>query len=198
MAMNEINFRFGPYSVDFHEESIIEEGSTVSGESARGIVSEYHLCSNEKLQAIIHYVKWSNGESDIRCSEVQDLNTPDSIREKALKRLERGSLRLGIHGDSEWDWIELRQARYKTDSHNHWSNLFNATEKQLNEGAGIMVTGVLEDLGAFLVGTKRDILGVGDNTRGRLCACFDKDNFKVPLAAFVLTRISPLAMLYPA
>ena len=67
--------------------------------------------------------------------------------------------------------------------------------RQLDEGAGVSVAGVLRQLGAE-VGTKEDLLGTRDRTHGYLCCRFSKEAKIVPPAVFVLTRIAPVGRSY--
>ena len=178
-------FAFKGYRVTYIDSHSGAEAVSVSKQQVSGRVCSYQLSGPAGLNAVLEHATWSNGEADVRCREVSLKGSEGCERERALKRLERGSLRLGIYPLSAMaSWAELRQARFKPGTQNYWSNLFSATEKQLIEGAGgLNVGAILQELGAEEIGTKAGILETSDNTRQRLCVTFGSDNPQVPIAA---------------
>lgn len=185
---------FDRHTIDFIDSENVVNGTSVSKAEVKGELDTYLVKGPGGSTAIVERVRWGSGESDVRCKQIEPASNPGSAEERALKRLERGSLRLGIYRHSQgFLWHELRQARYKVDSANHWSNLFNATSDQIMEGAGqIQVLDVLRHLGAEKIGTKAALLGSSDSTRNRLCLVYKEKDVHIALAAFVITRILPL------
>ncbi len=76
----------------------------------------------------------------------------------------RNGLRLQVarHGNL---YVELRQARLKEGG---WSNLFGATEQELDAGAGTAVFDELYKAGSEEIGTREALLGDQGRTRWRL------------------------------
>ena len=111
---------------------------------------------------------------------------------EVLHRLKHG-LRLAVQdtGDGVTSWVELRQARIKPGTTPAWSNLFGATEEDLDRGAGLSVRRCLEGLGGQM-GTRGSLLSEKGRRRGASCVLFHRDNLAVPLAAYLLTRVLPL------
>jgi hypothetical protein len=170
----------------------VSEGQTVSRVSATGSQRLFDVTGRGPIIKIkIAFTTWDNGEQDVRAIEVQG--------PQAVRRLEKGALRLGIKVFDRHDAnVELRQARVKVETQNFWSNLYSATPEQLDEGAGFNAFSILRSAGAKKIGTKEDLLGCSDKTRGRLCAVFQKDNSMFPVVVFALTRVLPLRNHYSA
>ena len=101
-----------------------------------------------------------------------------------------GRLRLTIASTSQVQWTELRHARAKSAG---WSNLFGATLSELDSGARVSVAQELRAVGALDLGSRRVVLGDEGRRRGALCASFENGNDAVPVLAFLLTRVMPLA-----
>ncbi|KLR59930.1 nuclease-like protein,protein kinase family protein [Actinobacteria bacterium IMCC26207] len=109
-----------------------------------------------------------------------------------LERLEQG-LRMGIISDpSVGLWAELRQARLQPSRSAHWSNLFQASLAELNEGAGVDVTAVIAESCGGAVGERSAILGDSGRRRHYQCATFTDDAAAGPLTAYLVTRVLPL------
>lgn len=109
-----------------------------------------------------------------------------------LERLEHG-LRMGISRDpSVGLWAELRQARLEPARGPHWSNLFQATIEELNEGAGLDVAAVIAETCEGAVGERAAILGDTGPRRRYVSATFPDESAKGPLAAYLLTRVATM------
>ena len=89
-------------------------------------------------------------------------------------------------------WAELSQARLDTSATPAWSTLRRATERELNDAARAMVRSILNDFGGDL-GTRAQVLDDVSRRRKYLCTLFPSDNQIVPIAAYALTRVLPLA-----
>jgi hypothetical protein len=160
----------------------ISRGSPLSKEICPG-EGKVFVVQGRGVEIELAYVKWKNGEADVRMRGIQG---PD-----VLHRLRHG-LRLGVSISRGTHYIDLRQACLGFDTDQPWSNLHAATEEELNSGAGVDVRRALRRAGATHVGTKSGILGTKDNTRGRQCATFSGRSDLVPVVAYVMTRVLPL------
>lgn len=109
-----------------------------------------------------------------------------------LERLEHG-LRMGINRDpSVGHWAELRQARLEPARGPHWSNLFQATCEELDEGAGLDIAEVIAECCGGSVGERAAILAESGPRRRYVCATFPDELAKGALAAYLMTRVLPL------
>ena len=170
-----------------------------------GQTSNKITCSGEQkifevygmdLRLDLSYTNWDNGERDIQTA--YEVKGP-----AALRRLDVGRLRLPIqpvddNRSSGKMYVFLRQARVKVDTYNKWSNLFKASLRELDEGAGLDAAEIFKQAGAIHLGTKEKLLGATGRSRFFLCAIFEKENELFPVVAFVVTRILPLINEYPA
>ena len=133
------------------------------------------------VDLVIRDARWESGERDVA---VLDRGTCP----QHLDRLRNG-LRLQVARHGQF-YVELRQARLKEGG---WSNLFAATEHELDAGAGTRAFDALYAAGAQAVGTREILLGDQGRTRSRLGATFREEADAVPVVAYVLTRVAPLA-----
>lgn len=67
-----------------------------------------------------------------------------------------------------------------------------ASQKELDEGAGLNVRTALVQAGARQIGTKVQLLHEAGTRRNYLCAIFPVEERLVPVVAFLLTRVLPL------
>lgn len=189
---------FDRHTIDFIDSEYVVNGSSVSKAEVKGNLDAYLVKGSGGFTAIVEHAMWDCGESDVRCKQIALASNPGSVEERLLKQLEHGSLRLGIYRHSRgFLWQEFRQARYKVDSANYWSNLFIATSDQIISGAGkIQVLNLLTHLGAEEIVTKTALLVSPDSTRNRLSVTYKEEDVHLPLAAFLVPRILPLCDLY--
>lgn len=87
-------------------------------------------------------------------------------------------------------YVELRQVRLKPNGR---GNLFAPDEAGLDAGAGIGVAEELRRYGAAAVGTRAELLGDAGRHRARLGARLPCGAEMVPVVAYVLTRVAPVA-----
>jgi hypothetical protein len=195
---NGSEFRCGDLKILPTEEKLfIDKGTTVGGKSCSGTQRVYKVLGGG-ISVRLAYTIWENGERDVRAiSRVEG--------SMALRRLERGGLRLSVieqkNGKGEKQkrmYVVLRQARVKTWMDNKWSNLFKCTIEEMEKGAKTDPVDILRRAGALEAGSKGKILGAKDKSKSYLCVSFDRDNTILPVAVFVLTRVLPLINEYPA
>ena len=137
-------------------------GRPTSGEEKIGQNQIFEFLDDSGHYVKIAYAVWSNEERDIRPIEAEG--------SRPLERLDVGRLRLTLYSVEKGRYKSrdnlfcvLRQARVKKEkSENQWSNLFNATPIELDEGAGLDVLKVLEKAGAIAIGTRKKSLMSGD------------------------------------
>ena len=196
--MQRKTFRIRP-GVKITNTSQIEmtSGRTTSGEEESGENRIFEFLDDSGHYVKIAYTVWDNEERDIRPIEAEG--------SRPLERLNAGRLRLALYSIRNGSYRSvdnlfcvLRQARVKEESENQWSNLFNATPIELDEGAGLEVQKVLEKAGAIDIGTRKKILNERGRTRNQWCIVFEQKNELLPVVAFALTRILPLINEYPA
>jgi len=162
--------------------------------SAESIISAKHTIETTKYELTHNKAGWSiilgympfPDAKDIRCLEYSN-TAPDG-----LHRLCHG-LRMAIYYNEtiNWEWVELSQARLKQGISPDWSNLFKASEGELNRGSGLDVRSLMMNLGASF-GERASVLGDKGKRRSYYCAAFPVDNQIVPLVAYAATRVLPL------
>jgi len=165
------------------------ENYTVSRKKEIGKIIPFHV-SNDHVDMRIGYAIFINGERDIRTLEVhKDFST--------FGRLTHG-LRLAIQpipNRPRQLYAELRQALPKDSFDKHETLHPITSDIDLDAGAGLPVFELLRRTGAE-VGTKQNLLGETNQRAAYLCISFPKDNLWPPVAAYVATRILPMARGY--
>jgi len=179
--------RCGDFLVRLGNENVpISEIESIDREKCSGDAIEFRVTSEPSILLPIVYLECSNGSRDIRI--LGEVNGP-----QALRRLEHG-LRMAVSehpGLVHKDWVQLSQARIKTEKANLWSNLFKATKKQLELGAGFDVLTYLREKGAISIEKKYEMLGLTRRS-SYLCMTFEAENKLLPVLAYVSTRVLPL------
>lgn len=162
-----------------------EEGETTSRIQDVGRAVVYQVDGPGGVELDVGDVSWSKGERDVRV--LNRKGSPENINRHRL----RMGIRLHGHGiERPVAWIELTQARLKPHG---WSNAFQASLEELDQGAGLKVRAELMKLGALDVDTRQAALRENGRRRNFMCALFGESNSRVPVAAYVLTRIAPIA-----
>lgn len=160
------------------------EGQTTNREQASGWASIYEVTGPDDLRLECADITWDD------CSSPQrDVRTLE--RHGSPQRFDRlcHGLRLAVHPAGSLHFVELRQARMKSDD---WSNLYYATPEELDDGAATKVARTLRAVGAHEVGTREAVLGDTGRRRRFLCATFDAEANLVPVVAYVVTRVLPV------
>ena len=157
-------------------------GSTPGKEKdVKGTRLLFNVAGPEGLELEVADERFDNGERQIRLNESGPV-------EARFSRLYTGC-RLGVHQTGALTQIELRQARMTTDD---WSSTRNASFEKLDEGAGIGVKEALAALGASTFGTRAELTDDTSPRKNTLCALFPPGADLVPVAAYVMTRVSPV------
>lgn len=161
------------------------EGYTVSKKKSVGNLLPYQV-TDAKIDILIGYAVFINGERDIRALEVQkEFNT--------FGRLIHG-LRLAIQpvpGDREYLYAELRQALPKDPFSKHETLHPTISEADLDQGARLSVFAELKKVGAE-VGIEAELIGDAGKRSPYLCIRFQKTNMWAPVVAYTTTRIMPM------
>ena len=137
------------------------------------------------LQMTVQDSHWANGERDIVAIERHE--TPE--RFDGLKN----RLRIGINrcadGHDGW-FIELRQAQLNEPDR---PKCKQADLRALTSGAGVDVADALLTCGADIVGPRSELYGTEGPRKNIVAAHCNESPELVPVVAYVLTRIAPIA-----
>ena len=171
----------GAFTVNPLTEQLVADGETVTGVKATCRASLFELTGPRGLRLTLRDGRWSNGERDVVACERHD--SPERFDTLI------GRLRLAVL-DRQGGYVELRQARLRANGH---AGLFDADLTDLDRGAGISVAATLLQNGATRVGTRLELLSDEGRMRGRFGVRFPVGATLVPVVAYVLTRVCPVA-----
>jgi hypothetical protein len=158
-------------------------GETPSGIDASGMSRLVELVGPYGLRLTIRDTNWASGERDVVATERHD--SPERF-DTLIERLRLSVL------DRRGPYVELRQARLRPNGR---AGLFDADLPTLNAGAGLDVEQSLISHGALEIGTRERLLGDVERTRKRLGARIAPSGEDwVPIVAYVLTRVAPVAL----
>ena len=183
-AGEELVVTIDPFEISFVGEQTLEM-SPVSGSRELVTAKIFRVCHRDAWSLDLALTPFSNGSVDVRCLDYSD-GTP-----LPLHRLTHGLRMSVMKGEGEESFVELSQARIKTHEPPFHSNLFKATERELDDGARLSVRKELEKLGAR-AGTREKVLGDPSRRRGYFCAAYQADDDLPAIASYVLSRILPL------
>jgi hypothetical protein len=172
----------GAFSIADLKRTVTVEGETPEGFASVGRGRLYEVSGPGGLRLTVRDTRWDNGERDVVASERHD--SPQRF-DTLVERLRLPVAQRG--GDL---YAELRHVRLKPNGR---GNLFAPSEKELDGGAGVQVARELRRHGALRVGTREDLLGDEGRTRGRLGMRVPHDAEVLPVIAYVLTRVGPVA-----
>jgi len=176
-----MNITLGPFTIAAEAtEPILTDGETVSGAPSTGRGSLYKVLGPDGLELTVRDITWDTGERDL--AVFRRHGSPERF-DTLVERLRLTVL------DYNGPYVELRHVKLRDNGR---GGLFDADADALANAAGIDVVDVLRSLGASAVGTREGLLGDDGRTRRRWGARFPPGNNKVPLAAFVLTRVAPV------
>jgi hypothetical protein len=156
-----------------------------------GTARVYEVDKSDEWKIQVSDVEWSSGARNIQTMG------PCTTAPKPIRRLEHG-LRMSVYKqDKNHLYVELSQARVDIDGGTGWSNIYMATMKQLDKGAGIKkgVEKYLKPYGVE-IGDRDSIVGWGDSHKNYLYASFPRESTHVPIICYTITRILPLCYLY--
>jgi hypothetical protein len=170
----------GAFTLRRLEDGVAAKGETASGQTSVGAVVLYELTGSDNLHLTVRDTRWANGERDVvACERHESPERFDTLIDRLrLAVLDHGGL-----------YVELRQARLRPNGH---AGLYNASAADL-EVAGVEVRKTLLAHGAVEVATREDLLGDTGPARFRMGARFSDQDSLVPLVAYVLTRVCPVA-----
>ena len=171
----------GPFAIrDLHRRVDID-GQTVSGASGAGRGRLFEVTDDDQLRLTIRDTTWDNGERDVvACERHGSPQRFDTLVER---------LRLQVVEGPE-HYVELRQVRLKPNGR---GNLFAPDEAGLDAGAGLAVADELMCHGASIVGTRAELVGDDGRHRTRHGVRFPRNAETLPVVAYVLTRVAPVA-----
>lgn len=185
---DKFDFEFADFRVSLKNSKKITANPVV-GSSEYALAHIYSCEHIDGWSLDIAYIIFPHSQCrDVRCLEYSNAPT-------CLHRLQNG-LRMSIKelGDDA-DWLELSQARVDKTKTPNWSNLKMASINDLNKGAGFSVNqipGILQSE----IGLREDILEDVSNRKNYLCILFEKDNQKIPISAYLMSRVYPLINFY--
>ncbi len=176
----------GGFFVELVRQEAIESWQTTSRENSDGTATIYEVHGDAGVDLLIADVKFDNGERDIRMIEVGE---SDPIFERLVQ-----GLRLGVRQHGDELCVDLGQTRVtEATSARPWSQVYIASADDLDAGFGGSVETQLMNLGATGFGSRSELLGDRSPRRNYFCATFPPGAHLVPLAAYIATRIAPLA-----
>ena len=165
---------------------------TPSGEMQDYDVREFEVLHDDGWVMRLGLYRFDNDEA---CIEARDA-TPAPPR---LIRLERGlCLKVTRVPDApELRMVCLRQAHVLARTEDAWSSLHTADHGMLDGGARQDVFALLRRFNASEIARKSELLGEGGPGRDPYAALFEPDNWRLPVAAYLLTRVLPIYYQHP-
>lgn len=151
-------------------------GSTPAGLAARGEQTLFRVRAAGMAAVDLAYVRWEDGEREIKLLAPPD-GEPD------------GPARLEVEawGDG-WLSMDLDHA---PPAGVDGAPGRPVSEYELDAAAHACVRCALLVVGARAMGTRQEVLGVGDERRHHLCTTFPRRARLVPAVVFALTRLAP-------
>ena len=160
-------------------QTIAIEGETAEGQASVGRGRLFEIRDSAGLHLTVRETTWQNGERDVVTGK----------RHRSPQRFDTlvERLRLPVTRRGSDLYAELRQARLKPNGR---GNLFNASEADLDAGAGVPVVSELMRHGALVVGTREDVLGDDGRSRHRWGVRFPPAAQLVPVVAYVCGAVA--------
>jgi hypothetical protein len=174
--------KIGGFIVTALETDVAVEGETVSGTPATGTARLLRVSDSAGCDLTVRDTRWDTGERDLVATERHD--SPQRF-DTLVERL-----RLAVSPLGGELYAELRHVRLKPNAR---GNLFAPNTDELDDAAGVAVTAELYRHGATRVGTRAELLADEGRTRNRLGVMFPRDADEVAIAAYVYTRLAPVA-----
>lgn len=178
-----LRFSVGPFIVNGLTATEPREPPTPANADVPGRAELYEAANGAGTTVALSYVTWANGERHVDMS----LKHGGPAKLNSLESRHR----LTIQRQTTFAFCELQQARLEIHGSRMRVVRRKATEAELDEGARVHVAGVLKQLGALAVSTREEVFDDTSRNRSYLCVAFDPDDRKVPLGAFILTRVLP-------
>jgi hypothetical protein len=173
--------------LEFEDSEVPHEGVPIGASASQmGVARTYRILglNPREVELVIRDVTWVTGDREVFAPERETGNDPryDGIV---------GRHRLGIKRADGISYMVLAQTR------------LNGTPKptqryvgidELDRGAGVRFAPTLLGLGATAIDSRAELLGDTSTHRNRLAVTFDQERAPhMPVAAFVLTRVAPVA-----
>ncbi|WKZ81910.1 MAG: NERD domain-containing protein [Acidimicrobiia bacterium] len=147
-----------------------------------GVETTYEISGGHVLIDVV-LRRADNGETWVGASEAYDSHP-------VLKRLTHG-LTIGFHSVGRGRLLgRLTEAYPKGD---RWAGWRKQSVEGLSDLAGVDVDAELKAVGALGIGTRELLIGDTSRERSQSAVVFPYDNYEVPVLAYVLTRVVPLA-----
>ena len=182
-----------PFDVGgYHFEPIGERSlkhSTIKVVKSQGPACIFKVSGPDGIDLELADVRWDNGEREIRV--VGRGNSPEKYDH--LKNKRRVAIKSAfVVGQPNCVYMELAQARWKSDEDDRSSKYWRVTIQELSKDANTDITGALMQAGATKVDTRENVRDDRSSRKHVPCVMFDKSNSRVPIIAYVLSRIAPL------
>ena len=155
------------------------EGETTSGVATSGVAELFDV-SGRGANVEVGFVRWQNGEEDVR--QLRRLAGPEPV-DGITDRL-----RMTIYDSGDESWCECEQA---------WVDKSGRVRKrmasleEIDVGGGISSAEVLKPL-LGRIGTREMLRHDEGQRRNRLCVVFPAEERIVPVAVFVMSRLAPV------
>ena len=150
-----------------------------------GLVTMFRVHTSDELDIQYGIVSWPEANREVTLIEWHSGDTKyDSLK--------KGTGRLALSSAGTNEVFQLRAMKYNTTSKK--ANLANATLEDLGTWAQTDLAELLTNHGAIQVGSKEQLTGEENKTKGTLSALVPKGNVEAVAIAFTVTRI--LAIMY--
>ena len=176
-----------PYTlIDEKEIREIPISPTAFRTNEPGLGHLYSVEAAKDTMLFLSYIHWESGNCEVRVEAVQS-------DVESVHRLTHG-LRLSIervvYGNGTFDAIPLRSARIQDDG--QWSNLFDASLREIDEAAGFPAIDSLKELGVNYIIKGHEIPAKARRRTRREFALYKPKVEAIPVHAFIITRLMPL------
>jgi hypothetical protein len=150
-----------------------------------GLVTMFRVSTTDELDIQYGIVSWPGANREVALIEWHSGDTKyDSLK--------KGTGRLALNPVGDNEVFQLRAMKYNTDSKR--ANLANVNLEDLGAWAQTDLAELLINHGAIQVGSKEQLTGEENKTKGILSALVPKGNVEAVAIAFTVTRI--LAIMY--
>ena len=173
---------YGSVQVFRSDKTAVVHDETAQREISTGKATVFEVHGPNGLHLTVHDTRWLNGDRDVRVAR----------RNASPERFDVlvGRLRMGVQATDDGDLSMMLRVADPADA--------RPTRKQvsfaaLHEMAGVDPAEHLTRFGATALGTGRDLGRARTRTQNQLMVRFPPSAELVPVAAFMLTTVLPLA-----
>lgn len=188
-ATNSYLIEIGGLTVRSTDETLLLKGRSPDGTESTGRAARFLVKGRRNRELSLGHIRWRTGEVEVAVIDAvkfPELLPLSPIGHDAAPRLVLAPVTARRRA------CDLGQARWLPEGDPAGFAIVDATEDDLNDGAGVDVRDLLEQAGCVAFGSRKELLGSRDAARRRLCAVFPNRNDIVPVVAFVVTRCLPL------